>query len=40
MHFFKAHKIEISNPLKKKGPIKKVQKKASVLAKNDANLKK
>lgn len=35
-----AHKIEISNPLKKKDPIKKVQKKASVLAKNDANLKK
>lgn len=35
-----AHKIELSNPIKKKGPIKKLQKKASVLVKNDANLKK
>ncbi|KAA0723118.1 G2/mitotic-specific cyclin-B3 [Triplophysa tibetana] len=35
-----AHKIEISNPIKKKDPIKKVQKKTSVLARNDANLRK
>ncbi|XP_051553976.1 G2/mitotic-specific cyclin-B3-like isoform X2 [Myxocyprinus asiaticus] len=35
-----AHKIELSNPIKKKDPIKKLQKKASVFAKNDGTLKK
>ncbi|XP_017536951.1 G2/mitotic-specific cyclin-B3 isoform X1 [Pygocentrus nattereri] len=35
-----AHKIEISNPIKKKGPVKKVQKTTSVAAKNEANLNK
>ncbi|XP_051579020.1 G2/mitotic-specific cyclin-B3-like isoform X3 [Myxocyprinus asiaticus] len=34
-----AHKIELCNPIKK-DPIKKLQKKASVLAKNDGTLKK
>ncbi|XP_026882253.2 G2/mitotic-specific cyclin-B3 isoform X1 [Electrophorus electricus] len=35
-----AHKLELSNPIKKKDLIKKVQKKTSVAAKNEANLKK
>uniref|UniRef100_A0A672S1W9 G2/mitotic-specific cyclin-B3-like n=1 Tax=Sinocyclocheilus grahami TaxID=75366 RepID=A0A672S1W9_SINGR len=30
-----AHKIELSNPIKKKDPVKKLQKKVSVLSKND-----
>ncbi|KAG1936263.1 G2/mitotic-specific cyclin-B3, partial [Pimephales promelas] len=34
-----AHKIELSNPIKKKDPVKKLQKKISVLSKNDVNLK-
>uniref|UniRef100_A0A8C1ZW74 Cyclin B3 n=1 Tax=Cyprinus carpio TaxID=7962 RepID=A0A8C1ZW74_CYPCA len=34
-----AHKIELSNPIKKKDPVKKLQKKVSVLSKNDVNLK-
>ncbi|XP_066537656.1 G2/mitotic-specific cyclin-B3 isoform X2 [Hoplias malabaricus] len=33
-------KIEISNPIKKRVPVKKAQKKTSVAAKNEANLKK
>lgn len=37
---FQAHKIELNNPLKKKDPSKKVQKKTSVATKNEANLKK
>ncbi|XP_027034195.1 G2/mitotic-specific cyclin-B3 isoform X3 [Tachysurus fulvidraco] len=36
----RAHKIEFSNPMKKKEPTKKVQKKTSVATKNEANLKK
>ncbi|KAI4896824.1 hypothetical protein NFI96_029284 [Prochilodus magdalenae] len=36
----RAHKIELSNPIKKKGPVKKAQKKTSVAVKNEANLKK
>ncbi|KAL7851434.1 hypothetical protein AOLI_G00217900 [Acnodon oligacanthus] len=35
-----AHKIEISNPIKKQDPVKKVQKTTSVAAKNEANLNK
>ncbi|KTF81300.1 hypothetical protein cypCar_00016081 [Cyprinus carpio] len=34
-----AHKIELSNPIKKKDPVKKLQKKVSVLSKNEVNLK-
>ncbi|XP_042615710.1 G2/mitotic-specific cyclin-B3-like isoform X1 [Cyprinus carpio] len=34
-----AHKIELSNPIKKKDPVKKLRKKVSVLSKNDVNLK-
>ncbi|TSN12259.1 G2/mitotic-specific cyclin-B3 [Bagarius yarrelli] len=36
----RAHKVEFSNPLKKKEPSKKVQKKTPVATKNEANLKK
>ncbi|XP_062849400.1 G2/mitotic-specific cyclin-B3 [Trichomycterus rosablanca] len=35
-----AHKIELSNPIKKKDPVKKALKKTSVAAKNTTNLKK
>lgn len=37
---FQAHKIELSNPIKKKDPVKKAPKKISVAAKNTTNLKK
>ncbi|KAK3567765.1 hypothetical protein QTP86_025965 [Hemibagrus guttatus] len=36
----RAHKIEFSNPIKKKEATKKVQKKTCVTSKNEANLKK
>ncbi|XP_034159240.1 G2/mitotic-specific cyclin-B3 isoform X1 [Pangasianodon hypophthalmus] len=36
----RAHKVEFSNPIKKKDPTKKVQKKTSVATKNEANRKK